>query len=207
LGIPTFEDKVLQRAVAMALEPIFEQDFRDCSFGFRRKRSAHQALDVVWRGLMRMGGGWVLDLDIQDFFGALDHGHLTMMLRQRVRDGVVLRLIGKWLNAGVMEDGQLRYPDSGSPQGGVISPLLANIYLHEVLDTWFEDQVKPRLSGRAFMIRYADDAVLCFEKEIDARRVLEVIPKRMTRFGLTLHPEETRHGRHATTVAPPPCKR
>jgi len=192
LGVPTFADKVLQRAVVMALEPVYEQDFLDCSYGFRPRRSAHQALGALREGLMRMGGGWVLDLDIRDFYGSLDHGHLQQILRQRVRDGVVRRLVGKWLNAGVLEDGKLWYPSSGTPQGGVISALLANVYLHEVLDLWFERQVKPRLRGRAFLIRFADDAVLCFECGDDARRVMDVLPKRLGRYGLTLHPEKTR---------------
>lgn len=192
LGVPTFADKVLQRAVVMALEPVYEQDFLDCSYGFRPRRSAHQALGALREGLMRMGGGWVLDLDIRDFYGSLDHGHLQQILRQRVRDGVVRRLVGKWLNAGVLEDGRLSYPSSGTPQGGVISALLANVYLHEVLDLWFERQVKPRLRGRAFLIRFADDAVLGFECEDDARRVMDVLPKRLGRYGLTLHPEKTR---------------
>jgi RNA-directed DNA polymerase len=192
LGIPTFADKVLQRAIVMALQPVYEQDFLDCSYGFRPNRSAHKALDALWHGLMRMGGGWVLDLDIQRFFDELDRGQLQHFLRQRVSDGVVRRLVGKWLNAGVMEGGAVHHPTSGTPQGGVISPMLANIYLHEVLDLWFEREVKPRMHGRAFMVRYADDAVMCFEQEDDARRVLSVLPKRVERFGLTLHPEKTR---------------
>jgi group II intron reverse transcriptase/maturase len=191
IGIPTFEDKVLQRAVVMVLEPVYEQDFLDCSYGFRPGRSAHQALDATWQGLMKMGGGWVLDLDIQCFFDALDRSKLQQMLRQRVNDGVVKRLVGKWLNAGVMESEQLSYAEAGTPQGGVASPLLANIYLHEVLDLWFHRQVIPRLKGRAFLVRFADDAVLCFEREDDARRVMDVLPKRFGRYGLTLHPEKT----------------
>lgn len=192
IGIPTFEDKVLQRAVAMVLEPIHEQDFLDCSYGFRPGRSAHHALHALWRQTMAMHGGWVLEIDIRKFFDTLDHSHLRNILGQRVRDGVILRLIGKWLNAGVMECGCVTHPETGSPQGGVISPALANVYLHEVLDVWFERTVKPRLQGRAFLVRYADDAVLVFEKEHDARRVLEVLPKRFARYGLTLHPEKTR---------------
>ncbi len=125
-------------------------------------------------------------------FDTLDHAHLREFLRQRVRDGVVLRLIGKWLNAGVMEDGALSYPDSGSPQGGVISPLLANVYLHYVLDEWFARDVQPRLRGRAFVVRYADDFVIGFTHEDDARRVMEVLPKRFGKYGLTLHPDKTR---------------
>ncbi|WP_437475749.1 reverse transcriptase domain-containing protein [Sorangium sp. So ce1014] len=157
IGIPTFEDKVLQRAVVMVLEAIYEQDFLHGSYGFRRGRSAHQALHALRDQVMRMGGGWVLEVDIRKFFDTLDHGHLQEILRRRVRDGVLLRLIGKWLHAGVLESGAVSFPESGSPQGGVISPLLSNVYLHEVLDVWFEQEVKPRLQGRAFLIRYADD--------------------------------------------------
>jgi len=192
IGIPTFEDKLLQRAIVMVLEPIYERDFLGCSYGFRPGRSAHQALADLWQRTMNMGGGWVLELDIRKFFDTLDHSRLGEIIRQRVRDGVLLRLIGKWLQAGVLESGSLTYPDAGSPQGGVISPLLANAYLHEVLDVWFEDTVKPRLKGPAFLIRYADDAVLVFKEESDARRVLDVLPKRFGKYGLTLHPEKTR---------------
>lgn len=192
IGIPTFEDKVLQRAVAMVLEAIYEQDFLECSYGFRPGRSAHQALDALQNQAVLMGGGWILELDVRKFFDALDHGHLSEILRRRVHDGVLMRLIGKWLNAGVLEDGSISYPETGSPQGGVISPLLANIFLHEVLDTWFERDVQPRLSGKARLVRYADDAVLLFANERDARKVLDVLPKRFGRYGLSLHPEKTR---------------
>jgi len=122
IGIPTFEDKVLQRVVVMVLEAIYEQDFHDCSYGFRPGRSAHQALDALWQQTMRMGGGWILEVDIQKFFDTLDHGHLRELLQRRVRDGVLLRLIGKWLNAGVMEKGCVTHPETGSPQGGVVTP-------------------------------------------------------------------------------------
>jgi group II intron reverse transcriptase/maturase len=192
IGIPTFEDKVLQRAVVMVLEAVYEQDFLECSYGFRPGRSQHQALDSLWQQMMAMGGGWVLEIDIRSFFDTLDHAHLREIFQRRVRDGVLVRLVGKWLNAGVLEDGAVRYPEQGSPQGGVISPMLANIYLHEVLDVWFEQEVKPRLKGQAFLIRFADDAVMCFALEEDARRVREVLPKRFERYGLTLHPEKTR---------------
>ncbi len=192
IGIPTFEDKVLQRAVAMVLEAIYEEDFLACSYGFRPGRSAHEALRDFWRELMRMGGGWVLEVDIRSFFDELDHGHLRTFLDRRVRDGVIRRAIGKWLQAGVLEEGHLRHPVTGTPQGGVISPLLANIYLHEVVDRWFEEEVKPRLGGRAVLIRYADDLVIAFAGEKDARRVEEVLPKRLARFGLQLHPDKTR---------------
>lgn len=192
IGIPTFEDKVLQRAAAMVLEAVYEQDFLDCSYGFRPRRSAHQALESFWNQMMKTGGGWVVEVDIRKFFDTLDHSHLREILRQRVRDGVLLRLIGKWLNAGVLEAGELSYPEAGTPQGGVISPLLANIYLHEVLDKWFEEEVKPRLHGRAFLVRFADDFVIGFSSEADARRVMDVLPKRFGKYGLALHPEKTR---------------
>jgi RNA-directed DNA polymerase len=192
LGIPTFEDKVLQRAVVMVLEAVYEQEFLDCSYGFRPNRSAHQALDALHDAATRIAGGWVIELDIRKYFDSIDHARLREVLHQRVRDGVILRLIGKWLNAGVMEDGTLWQSEAGTPQGGVISPLLANIFLHEVLDVWFEQQVKPRLRGRAKLIRYADDAVVLFEHEDDARRVMDVLPKRFERYGLTLHPDKTR---------------
>lgn len=192
IGIPTLEDKVLQRAAVMALEAVYEQDFLDCSYGFRSGRSAHQALSSFRNQMMEMGGGWVLEVDIRKFFDTLDHRHLQDIVRQRVRDGVLLRLIGKWLNAGVMEEGRITTPDAGTPQGGVISPLLANVYLHEVLDTWFERDVRPRLHEAAFLVRYADDFIIGFSSELDARRVLEVLPKRFGKYGLTLHPEKTR---------------
>ncbi len=192
IGIPTYEDKVLQRAVAMVLEPIYEHDFLDSSYGFRPGRSAHQALDSLWRQTMAMGGGWILEVDIERFFDTLDHAHLREIVQRRVRDGVVLRLIGKWLNAGVMEGGSLSYPTEGTPQGGVISPLLANIYLHAVLDEWFEQEVRPRLKGQAFLVRYADDFVIGFALEEDARRVYAVLPKRFEKYGLKLHPDKTR---------------
>jgi RNA-directed DNA polymerase len=192
IGIPSFEDKVLQRAVVMVLECIYEQDFLACSYGFRPGRSAHQALKMFRDQMMAMRGGWVIELDIRKFFDTLSRSLLREFLGQRVRDGVLTRLIGKWLNAGVMEDGSIEYPKAGTPQGGVVSPLLANIYLHEVLDTWFEDEVKPCLKGQAHLVRYADDAVIGFSLEEDARRVLAVLSKRFGKYGLTLHPEKTR---------------
>jgi RNA-directed DNA polymerase len=192
IGIPTFEDKILQRAVAMALEPIYEQDFLTCSYGFRPGRSAHQALQALWQQLAQMGGGWVLDVDVRKFFDTLGHSHLRALIQRRVRDGVLLRLIDKWLSAGVLDKGQLSYPEAGSPQGGVISPVLSNIYLHYVLDDWFEQVVRPRLRGHAFLIRYADDLVVGFAREADARRVMEVLPKRFSKYGLAVHPDKTR---------------
>lgn len=192
IGIPTLEDKVLQRAVVMLLEPLYEQDFYDCSYGFRPGRSAHQALEALWRQTMDMKGGWIVEVDVRKFFDTLTHAHLRAFLQQRVRDGVLLRLLGKWLQAGVLEDGTWTTTEAGSPQGGVISPALANVYLHYVLDEWFEREVKPCLRGRAFLIRYADDLVMGFACEDDARRVLEVLPQRFGKYGLTLHPDQTR---------------
>lgn len=192
IGIPTFEDKVLQRAVAMLLEAIYEQDFMDCSYGFRPNRSAHHALEAVRDATMPVGGGWVLEVDIKKFFDTLDHERLREIVGRRVRDGVLLRVIGKWLNAGVLEAGAVTLPDAGTPQGGVVSPLLANVYLHEVLDEWFHRDVLPRLKGRARLVRYADDFVVVFSREDDARRVFDVLPKRFGKYGLALHPDKTR---------------
>jgi len=157
IGIPAFEDKVLQRAVAMVLEAVYEQDFLDCSYAFRPGRTTHQALAAVWKQAMDMGGCWVLEVDIEDFFGSLDKTKLREILCQRIRDGVLVRLIGKWLNAGVMEEGCIYHPESGVPQGGVVSPILSNVYLHEVLDLWFAQQIRPRLKGQGYLTRFADD--------------------------------------------------
>ncbi len=141
---------------------------------------------------MDMSGGWVLEVDIRKFFDEVDHGQLREVLRKRVRDGDILRLINKWLKAGALEEGKDQRLKQGTPQGGVISPLLANIFLHEVLDQWFEAEVKPRLDGEAHLVRFADDAVLLFQDETDARRVLSALPKRFGKYGLRLHPEKTR---------------
>jgi RNA-directed DNA polymerase len=204
LGIPTFEDKILQRAVAMVLEAVYEQEFMDCSYGFRPGRSAHGALTALRDETIKMGGGWVLEVDIKKFFDTIDHGRLREVLGRRVGDGTLLRLIGKWLNAGVMEAGELSYPEQGSPQGGVISPILSNIFLHEVLDTWFERDARPRLQGRAFLVRYADDFVILFEREDDARKVMAVLPQRFGKYGLALHPEKTRLLRFESPPTEPP---
>jgi RNA-directed DNA polymerase len=141
---------------------------------------------------MNMRGGWIIELDIRSFFESVDHGQLRGILDQRVRDGVIRRTIDKWLKAGVQHQGVVRHRDSGTPQGGVISPLLANVYLHEVLDGWFEREIRSRLRGPAHLVRYADDAVLVFAQEADARRVMNVLAKRFARYGLTLHPEKTK---------------
>jgi len=192
IGIPTTEDKVLQRAVLMLLEPIYEQEFHDFSFGFRPGRSAHQALDFLWRQVMSQRIAWILDVDIQKFFDTLDKAKLREIFRSRVQDGVIRRLVSKWLEAGVLEAGSIWYPERGTPQGGVISPLLSNIYLHEVLDKWSVQMVKPRLKGRSFMARFADDCVMGFEYKVDADRVFKVLPKRLGKYGLSLHPAKTR---------------
>lgn len=192
IGIPTFEDKILQRAVKMLLEAIYEQDFLPCSYGYRPGKRQHMALEQIWKATMDANGGWVIEADIRDFFGKLQHQHLRNFLDQRVRDGVIRRTIDKWLKAGVMEFGKLSYPEDGTPQGGVASPILANIYLHEVLDKWFENTVRPKLNGRAKLVRFADDFVCVFDREDDARRVMEVLPKRFEKYGLTLHPDKTR---------------
>ena len=204
LGIPTFEDKLLQRAVLMVLEPVYEADFSDVSHGFRPGRGAHGALDSLWKQWMSLGGGWVVDVDLRRFFETIDHGHLREMLRRRVRDGVILRLIGKWLNAGVLDAGVVTKPDQGTPQGGVISPLLANIVLHHVLDEWFAREVQPRLKGRAFLIRYADDFLIGVTREDDARRIMDVLPRRMSKYGLAVHPGKTRLVRFAPADATEP---
>jgi RNA-directed DNA polymerase len=192
IGIPTLEDKIAQRAVAMLLEAIYEEDFVPDSYGFRPGRSPHQALEELQRRPTYWKRCWVIDADIQSFFDTIDHTKLRSILDQRVRDGVIRTSVDRWLNAGVLEQGRLVRPDEGTPQGGVISPLLANIFLHEVLDLWVVRDVRPRLEGKVRCLRYADDFVLLLEAEGDARRMMEVLPKRFERFGLKLHPEKTR---------------
>ena len=192
LGIPTFEDKVAQRAIVMVLEAIYEQDFLPCSYGFRPGRSAHQALRALRDAVMEQGLRWVLDVDIRKYFDSISHSHLRSFLDSRVTDGVIRRMIDKWLKAGVLEEGLLLHTTTGSPQGGVVSPMLANIFLHHVLDEWYEGVVLPRLVGRGTLARFADDFVMAFETFEDAKRVLAVLGKRLERFGLTLHPDKTR---------------
>jgi group II intron reverse transcriptase/maturase len=192
IGKPVLEDKIVQRAVTMLLGAVYEQDFYDFSHGFREGHSPHQALHELRERCMGMNVGWIVDLDVCGFFDNLDRGQLRDVLKQRVNDGGIIRLIGKWLNAGVIEGETLTYPEKGTPQGGVISPMLANIFLHHVLDDWFEREVKPRMKGREFLIRFADDAVIGCELEEDARRIMAVLPKRFGRFGLTIHPKKTK---------------
>lgn len=192
LGIPTFEDKVLQRAVAMILGAIYEQDFLPCSYGFRPGLSPHPALAAARNDLMEMNGGWVVEADIKDCFGSFDHDWMRKILDRRIRDGVLIRTIGKWLNAGIMEKGLRTKPTKGTPQGGVISPLLSNIFLHDVLDVWFDRYARPLIDGRAKLVRFADDFVILCEHKADAERFHKGIYPRFEKFGLTLHPEKTK---------------
>jgi RNA-directed DNA polymerase len=192
IGMPTLEDKVLQRAVALLLEPIYEQDFKWFSYGFRPGRSAHEALASLWGQSMTHQIKWILDVDVRKYFDTLKHATLGQMLDLRVRDGVIRRLISKWLHAGVLERGCLSYPEDGTPQGGVISPMLANIYLHYVLDSWYLESVKPRMKGRTLLVRFADDFVLGFEHKEDAEKVYAVLFQRFEKYGLKLHEEKTR---------------
>jgi RNA-directed DNA polymerase len=192
LGIPTTEDKVLQKAVLMVLEPIYELEFYGFSYGFRKGKSQHQALDYLWHEIMYKKVQWIIDLDIRKFFDTVKHEILRQLLHKRVRDGVVTRLIGKWLKAGVLEDGSIRYSDEGTPQGGIISPMLSNIYLHEALDKWFVEVAQPRLRGRSLIVRFADDVILGFENKTEAEKVLTALNRRFERYGLKLHPEKTR---------------
>jgi group II intron reverse transcriptase/maturase len=192
IGIPTYEDKILQRAIVMVLEPIMEKEFYDFSYGFRPGKSAHQALNRIWKESMGMNGGYVIDMDISKYFDTIDHKLLRGMLRRRVSDGVITRIIGKWLHAGVMDGGKREYPGKGTPQGGVVSPLLSNLFLHEVLDDWFVKVVKPRMKGKAGMVRYADDAVIMCELKEDAERIYKVLGLRFEKYGLKIHPEKTK---------------
>jgi RNA-directed DNA polymerase len=212
LGIPTFEDKVAQRAIVMVLEAVYEQDFLPCSHGFRPGRSAHEALRELYSAITKQGQYWVLDVDISKYFDSIPHHHLRAFLDQRVTDGVIRRMIDKWLKAGALEDGLLRRATEGTPQGGVISPMLSNIFLHHVLDEWFGREVRPRLARNCTLVRYADDFVMTFKTHHDAKRVLEVLGKRFGRYGLTLHPDKTRFidfrperegGMHPDCKAPP----
>ncbi len=204
IGKPTFEDKIVQRAVSMLLEQIYEQDFYDFSYGFRPGRSPHQAINDLRDLCWTRNVGWILDADVSGFFDNIDQQRLQEFIKRRVNDGGIRRLIGKWLKAGVWEDGHLSYPETGTPQGGVISPLLANIFLHYVLDEWFVREVQPRLQGRVFLIRFADDFVIGCELEADAQQLMELLQTRFADHGLTIHPEKTKlieFGRPRTQAA------
>lgn len=192
IGISAFEDKLVQDAVREVLESIYEQDFLDCSYGFRPARSAHDAIRTLNRVAHQGKVSWILEADIVAFFDSLDRTALSEMLQTRVADGSLLRLIGKCLHAGVLDGAEYTEPDTGTAQGSALSPMLGNVYLHYVLDLWFEREVRPRLRGEAFLVRYADDLVITFERQDDAERVMGVLGKRMERFGLALHPDKTR---------------
>ncbi len=192
IGIPCVADKVVQGALCEVLEAIYEPIFLDDSYGFRRGRSAHDALRALDRVLYTGEASYILEADITSFFDSIDRKLLMEMLRERVNDGSFLRLVGKCLHVGILDGEEFTEPDLGTVQGSVLSPMLGNIYLHHVLDLWFERDVQPRLRGRARLIRYADDFVIGFEREDDAERVMEVLPKRFERYGLTLHPDKTR---------------
>ena len=192
LGIATIEDKVLQASVRKVMEPIFEEEFKPFSFGFRPGCSQHQAIDYMSEQVSFQGMHYIIDADIKDYFGSINHGILREFLDKRVKDGVIRKMIDKWLKAGVMEAGNISYPEEGTQQGSVISPLLSNIYLHYVLDEWFSEEIQPLLKGKSFMVRYADDSVLGFSDKSDAENVMKVLPKRFAKYGLTLHPEKTK---------------
>ena len=192
ISIPVLEDKVVQKAVVDLLNAIYEQDFLACSYGFRAGRGAHQALDEVGRIICRRPISCILEVDIHAYFDSIVRVLLREMIERRIRDGSIHRLIGKWLNVGVIDEGRLLVTKTGTGQGQVISPLLANVYLHYVLDTWFEEEIKPRLRGEAYEVRYADDFILCFQYRRDAERVFQVLHERFAKYGLTLHPEKTR---------------
>jgi group II intron reverse transcriptase/maturase len=201
LGIAALEDKVVQHAVGTVLNQIWEEDFLGFSYGFRPGRSQQDALDALWVGIVRKRVNWILDLDIRSFFDRLQHEWLVQFVEHRIGDQRVVRLIRKWLKAGVVEDGQWSETKEGSPQGSVISPILANLYLHYVLDVWVEAWRKKVAQGDVIIVRYADDAVLGFERREEAERFLEQLRERLRKFGLELHPEKTRlieFGRYAT---------
>ena len=192
IGISCFEDKLVQGALREVLEAVYEPLFRDCSYGFRSGRSAHDAVRKLQGLIYRGEVNWILESDVQSFFDDVDRPTLRKMLQERIADGSIHRLVGKCLHVGVLDGTQYVTPDQGTTQGSGLSPMLGNIYLHYVLDTWFEDQIRPRLKGRAHLIRYADDFVLGFELQEDAERVMGVLSKRMERFGLRLQPDKTR---------------
>ena len=203
LGIAALEDKIVQHAIGVVLAQVYEADFLGFSYGFRPGRSPHQALDALWVGLMRQRVNWVLDADIQGFFDTIDHGWMRRLLEHRIADPRVLRLIDKWVRAGVSEEGEWTRTEVGTPQGAVISPLLANIYLHYVFDQWVQRWRTREATGVVIVVRYADDIVMGFEHRADAERCLAAWQARLRAFGLTLHPDKTRlveFGRHAASA-------
>jgi RNA-directed DNA polymerase len=191
LGVPTLEDKIVQQAARMMLEPIYEAEFLGLSYGFRPKRSAHDALDALAEAIARKVT-WVLDADIRSFFDTIDHGWMQQFLEHRIADSRMVRLLMKWMHAGVMEGGKLHAVHEGTPQGGVISPLLANVYLHYVLDLWVTSWRKKHARGEVYLVRYADDFVMGFQYEEDARAMHAALAERLASFALELHPDKTR---------------
>lgn len=193
LGIPALEDKLLQLACAQILTAIYEGDFLDCSWGYRKGRGAREASRVLANSLHRGNYGWVVEADIKGFFDHLDHDWMVRMLEERVEDRAFIRLIRKWMKAGVLEeDGKVLHPAAGTPQGGIISPVLSNIYLHHVLDLWFENVVKKHCEGEVCMMRYADDFVCAFRYKEDAMRFEAALGRRLGKFQLAVAPEKTR---------------
>jgi RNA-directed DNA polymerase len=192
IGISTTEDKVVQSALRVLLESVYEQDFLECSHGFRPGRSAHDAVRALTRAVDGGEANWILEFDVVAFFDSLCRPQLLEMLQKRVADGSILRLIGKCLHVGVLDGEEFTTPSEGTVQGSTLSPVLGNIYLHEVLDLWFAEEVKPRLHGKGVLVRYADDGCFGFERQDDAQRVMAVLGQRLERFGLKLHPEKTR---------------
>jgi group II intron reverse transcriptase/maturase len=200
LGIAALEDKVVQHAVGTVLNQIWEEDFLGFSYGFRPGRSQHNALDALYVGITRRKVNWVLDLDIRAFFDRIDHTWMVKFVEHRIGDRRIVRLIQKWLKAGVMEQGRWIETEQGTPQGSVISPILANLYLHHVLDLWVDQWRRKQATGDVIIVRYADDAVLGFQYRDEAQQFLQQLRKRLGKFGLELHPEKTRlieFGRYA----------
>ena len=192
IGLSEIEDKIVQKAATMWMGAVYEQDFYPFSYGFRENKSAHEAIREIRAKCTELNIGWIYDADIQGYFDNIDRKWLRSFIKQRVNDGGLLRLVGKWLNAGVLDGEDITYSEKGTPQGGIISPLLANIYLHHVLDDWFEREVKPRMRGRCFIVRFADDFVIGCERGDDAKRIAEILPRRFERYGLTIHPQKSR---------------
>ena len=191
LGIPSFEDRLVQDRLSRILQAIWEPEFRECSHGFRPGRSAHGALKQVAEVITNQGTQWVVEADIKGFFDHVSHAHLERFLAHRIADGNLLRIIRRFLKAGILEDGAFTASEEGTPQGGLVSPVLSNIYLHYVLDLWFEKRFARSCEGRAHLIRYADDYVACFEQEADARRFLTEMTQRLAQFDLEVEPSKT----------------
>jgi RNA-directed DNA polymerase len=192
LGVTALEDKIVQRATVEVLNAVYEVDFKGFSYGFRPGRSQHQALDALYVAITNKKVNWILDADIRDFFGSINLGELVKFIEKRIADWRVLRIIQKWLNAGVLEDGELEYAESGAPQGSSVSPLLANVYLHYVYDQWIQEWRKKRARGEIIIVRFADDTIVGFEHQSDAEEFLTELKERLREYSLELHPDKTR---------------